>query len=110
MLDWFEDEHQLILILENLQPCMSLATFIRKKGHLSENEARHYIRQAVIAFKHCIDHGVCHNDRHQRNIMVNTETRELKVIDSGCGLFIKSGSMLDVLDGELNFCVAIALM
>lgn len=101
MLDWFEDEHQLILILENPQPCITLCKFNEKEGRLSENEARHYIRQAVIAFKHCIDHGVYHNDMHDENILVNRETRELKVIDFGCGLFIKSSSMPGVIG---KFC------
>lgn len=36
--------------------------------------------------KHRLDHKVFHNDIHPGNILVNTKTFEIKLIDFGCAL------------------------
>lgn len=86
-------------------PCLTLYDFIsHNKGRLSEGLARHLMCQLVIACKHMIDHGVYHGDLHMNNILVNTETLKLKVIDLGCGELISACDRQgNKYSGELNF-------
>ncbi len=48
------------------------------------------MRQLVLAVQHCIDHGIFHNDIHADNILVNTDTLELKLIDFGAAYLLDS--------------------
>lgn len=90
MLDWFEEAHCHILILEYPQPCMTLSSFLKlNRRRLDENQARHFMLQAVLAAKHCMDRGVAHNDIRVDNILINTDTLQLKLIDFGCGELIE---------------------
>ncbi|XP_016334825.1 serine/threonine-protein kinase pim-2-like, partial [Sinocyclocheilus anshuiensis] len=90
MLDWFEEAHHHILILEYPQPCMTLKSFLKlNRRHLDENQARRFMLQAVLAAKHCMDRGVAHNDIRVDNILINTDTLQLKLIDFGCGELIE---------------------
>ncbi|XP_056615806.1 serine/threonine-protein kinase PLK2-like [Triplophysa dalaica] len=91
LFDWFQEKHGHVLIMEFPHPCMTLLDFIgRGRGHLSETLARDLMRQAVIACKHIIDHGVYHGDLKIDNVLVNKETLELKLIDFGCGKLIST--------------------
>ncbi|XP_056099247.1 serine/threonine-protein kinase pim-3-like [Rhinichthys klamathensis goyatoka] len=90
MLDWFEEEHHHILILEHPQPCETLLSFLKLNGpRLDENQARPLMLQVVHAARHCMGRGVAHNDIRVDNILVNTETLQLKLIDFGCGGLIE---------------------
>ena len=85
MLDWFDQPEQFILIMEYPHPCETLLKFsLRNGGFLDEPVARGLMRQAVLAAKHCIDHGIFHKDIKTDNILVNTETLQLSFIDFGC--------------------------
>nr|XP_055073624.1 uncharacterized protein LOC129453406 isoform X2 [Misgurnus anguillicaudatus] len=91
MLDWFEEEHQYILVLEFPYPCMDLLEFIKRNGgRLSEVQARHLMRQAVLASIHCIDSGVYHRDFKITNILVKTDSMDLKLIDFGICELVES--------------------
>ncbi|XP_056619193.1 serine/threonine-protein kinase pim-3-like [Triplophysa dalaica] len=84
MLDWFVEDGTHILIMEYPHPCETLANFLEShKGRLKETEARHLLRQAVNAAKHSIDHNLTHGDLHRENVLINTRTMELKLIDFG---------------------------
>ncbi|XP_052417175.1 serine/threonine-protein kinase pim-2-like [Carassius gibelio] len=86
MYEWFEQHHRYILILEYPHPCETLLSFtLSNGGYLEETVARGLMRQAVLAAKHCLDRGVFHRDIKSDNILVNTETLQLKLIDFGCG-------------------------
>ncbi|RXN02755.1 serine threonine- kinase pim-2-like protein [Labeo rohita] len=90
MLDWFEEAYHHMLILEYPQPCMTLNSFLKfNRRRVDENQARHFMLQAVLAAKHCMDRGVAHNDIRLDNILIKTDTLELKLIDFGCGELIE---------------------
>ncbi|XP_067303578.1 serine/threonine-protein kinase pim-2-like [Pseudorasbora parva] len=90
MYQWFDEPKQRILILEHPQPCETLREFIWNRGGLlDETLACRLMRQAVVAFKHCLDRGVYHNDIKMDNILVNIEMLQLKLIDFGCGFLLK---------------------
>lgn len=108
MYEWFDRPKIFSLILECPQPCIVLRKFINDSSVLSEPIACSLMRQLVLAVQHCIDHGVFHNDIHADNILVNTDTLELKLIDFGSGHLLDSDGY-DSLKyiGELAFCIAL---
>ncbi|XP_043117314.1 serine/threonine-protein kinase pim-3-like [Puntigrus tetrazona] len=95
MHDWFVQHYRYILILEYPHPCETLLSFaLRNGGYLEESVARGLMRQAVLAAKHCLDRGVFHRDIKSDNILVNTETLQLKLIDFGCGKLLETSEEL----------------
>ncbi|XP_062846445.1 serine/threonine-protein kinase pim-1-like [Trichomycterus rosablanca] len=85
LLEWFDTPERCILILERPVPCVDLYQLMRKKGRLRMQFARHVMRQVVLAVLHCRDRGVLHRDIKRQNVLLNTETLEVKLIDFGCG-------------------------
>ncbi|KAL0159247.1 hypothetical protein M9458_042972, partial [Cirrhinus mrigala] len=90
MYEWFDRRMVTLLILEFPHPCVVLRKFISASSGLTEPIARGLMRQLVLAVQHCIDHGVFHNDIHADNILVNTRTLGLKLIDFGSGHLLNS--------------------
>ncbi|KAL0194898.1 hypothetical protein M9458_008470, partial [Cirrhinus mrigala] len=72
MLDWFEEEDRFINMLD-------------------ESQARGLMYQAMLGAKHCLDRGVFHRDIKLDNYVINTATKEVKLIDFGCGEVVQSG-------------------
>ncbi|XP_058627081.1 serine/threonine-protein kinase pim-2-like [Onychostoma macrolepis] len=105
MYEWFDQPLIFSLVLEFPQPCVSLREFINDSSGLTEPVARGFMHQLVLAVQHCIDHGVFHNDVHADNVLVNTDTLELKLIDFGSGHLLDSDGY-DSLKyiGALQFC------
>ncbi|XP_060741724.1 serine/threonine-protein kinase pim-1-like [Tachysurus vachellii] len=88
--EWFDMSDSYILVLERPSPCKDLHDFQNDhKGRLSEPLAKQIMRQLVQAARHCNDHGVLHRDIKAENILINTETLELKLIDFGCGYLLQ---------------------
>ncbi|XP_073690598.1 uncharacterized protein [Garra rufa] len=89
MYEWFDGLLICSLVLEFPQPCVTLREFICDSDRLTEAISRGFMRQLVAAVQHCINRGVFHNDVHADNVLVNTNTLELKLIDFGSGLKIR---------------------
>ncbi|KAK2892443.1 hypothetical protein Q8A67_012431 [Cirrhinus molitorella] len=49
----------------------------------SESQVRGLMYQAVLGAKHCLDRGVFHRDIKLDNYVINTATKEVKLIDFG---------------------------
>ncbi|XP_073766321.1 uncharacterized protein isoform X2 [Danio rerio] len=84
MFEWFDQEGFISLVLEYPKPCTSLRIFVKRRHTLKEPIARCLLHQLILGIQHSLDHGISHNDLHAENILVNTNTLELKVIDFGC--------------------------
>nr|XP_009294799.1 serine/threonine-protein kinase pim-2 [Danio rerio] len=84
MYDWFNEPGYISIVMEYPKPCEALRDCIRNRGKLEEPVACRLVRQIVLAVKHCFDNGIVHNDLHPGNILVNTETWQIKLIDFGC--------------------------
>lgn len=85
MIEWFDQTHQFVIVMEYPHPCQTLLEFTMCHGCcLDESVARGLMRQAVLAAKHCIERGILHNDIKTDNMLVNTETLQLKLIDFSC--------------------------
>nr|XP_021332684.1 serine/threonine-protein kinase pim-1-like isoform X1 [Danio rerio] len=93
MLEWQERSDSYIMILERPSPCEDLFDFLeRHRGTLSEDVARHIMRQVVQAAHMCCQRGVLHRDIKLENLLINKETLEVKLIDFGCGDLLKTSA------------------
>ncbi len=90
LLQWFEGQDTITLILERPQPCVDVSEYCRER-RLSEQEASAILRQVVLAAKHCHDHGVLHRDIKAENLLINTNNNTVKLIDFGCGELLRDG-------------------
>ncbi|XP_017343901.1 probable serine/threonine-protein kinase MARK-A isoform X2 [Ictalurus punctatus] len=90
LLEWFDIAEQYVMVLERPSPCMNLYKFIElQEGRLSEAQARDVMLQVIRAACHCCDRGVLHRDITDKNLLINTDTLEVKLIDFGCGELLK---------------------
>ncbi|KAL4660482.1 serine/threonine-protein kinase pim-2-like [Arapaima gigas] len=86
LLEWIEKPDHYILVLEQPLPCQDMLDFIaRSGGHFQESTAQAFMNQVVLAVKYCQDRGVLHRDIKLENILVQTDTMKIKLIDFGCG-------------------------
>ncbi|XP_073781912.1 uncharacterized protein pimr209 [Danio rerio] len=96
MIDWYEEPEKYILIMEYPDPCETLEMFISGKGgSLGETVARGLFRQVVLAAKHCADQSIFHKDIKSDNILINTDTLQLKLIDFGCSELIMNPTSIN---------------
>ncbi|RXN17620.1 methionine sulfoxide oxidase MICAL2-like isoform X1 [Labeo rohita] len=84
LLDWQNQPERYVMVLE--RPCKDLFDYtMLQGGFLSEDTARVIMAQTTKAAYMCCQRGVFHRDIKQENLLINTETLEVKLIDFGCG-------------------------
>jgi serine/threonine protein kinase len=73
MVEFFEQEHEWIIIMSKLSNCMDLFDYLESKqrGRLSENEACHFFRQLVRINMDLFHQGVCHRDLKSDNLLAD---------------------------------------
>ncbi|XP_056102710.1 serine/threonine-protein kinase pim-3-like [Rhinichthys klamathensis goyatoka] len=86
LLDWQDQPDQYIMVLERPSPCKDLWRFWTcHRGILNEDTARFIFAQTTMAAHMCCRRGVFHRDIKLENLLINTDTLEVKLIDFGCG-------------------------
>lgn len=88
LLDWQDQQDHYIMILERPSPCVDLFDFM-SLGTISERQAKKIMEQATMAGLMCCRRGVFHRDIKLENLLVNTDTLEVKLIDFGCGVLLQ---------------------
>lgn len=88
LVEWFEQPTDYVMILEHRDPCEDLKMFCKRVGSMDENTAKGIMLHVINALKHCESRRVLHRDVKPDNI--RTDTHEVKLLDFGCGDFLKN--------------------
>ncbi|XP_050952811.1 serine/threonine-protein kinase pim-3 [Labeo rohita] len=92
LVEWFDRRRRYIMILERPVPCQDLQSFCEENGSLDESLAKKVLLQLVTALKHCESRGVLHRDVKPENLLISTESHDIKLLDFGCGDLLKDSA------------------
>uniref|UniRef100_A0A8C1B6W3 non-specific serine/threonine protein kinase n=1 Tax=Cyprinus carpio carpio TaxID=630221 RepID=A0A8C1B6W3_CYPCA len=92
LLEWFDRPRRYTLILERPLPCQDLESFCEENGRLEESLAKKVLLQLITALKHCESRGVLHRDVKPENLLISTESHDIKLLDFGCGELLKDSA------------------
>ncbi|XP_029113355.1 serine/threonine-protein kinase pim-2-like [Scleropages formosus] len=102
LIDWFDGPIEYAMVLERPHPCQDLREFCESQGgKLTENQSRSVILQVVEALRTCLNRGVLHRDLKLSNLLIQTDTLQVKLIDFGCGAFLKDAPYEDLAGARL---------
>ena len=76
-----------LMVMEYPENTMDLFEYTMLKGRIREDEARNILRQTTNILYECQKADVVHCDIKDENLLINTVTGEITVIDFGAGTF-----------------------
>ncbi|KAL7831135.1 hypothetical protein SRHO_G00306370 [Serrasalmus rhombeus] len=104
LIELFDEPDHYILVLERPDPCKSLDSFLQDcGGYVTEDMVQDLMWQSVMAAFQCKRQGVLHRDIKPENLLINQDTLEVKLIDLGCGDFIKKYGY-NIFEGTDEYC------
>ncbi|KAI3373911.1 hypothetical protein L3Q82_022486, partial [Scortum barcoo] len=102
LLDWYDLDFKLILVLERPVPSEDLYSYIEVHGgSLQENKAKIILKQLVEAALELQDKCIFHRDIKVENILIETssDVPRVRLIDFGLSCFVKETSFFRVFYG-----------
>ncbi|XP_056293324.1 serine/threonine-protein kinase pim-2-like [Pseudoliparis swirei] len=100
ILDWYDVDEELVIVLERPIPAVDLGVYIKLKGgYLQETEAKIIIKQLVDAALHLQQKNIFHGDIKVENLLIETcvTSPRVHVIDFGVSCFYEEGEAFNVL-------------
>ena len=95
LLDYFDEPDAYTLIVERVNNSEDLYDYINNNGPLSECLALHLFKQVVNITNACHQKVIVHRDIKDENILIDTNTFRIKLIDFGAGAYINDGYYTD---------------
>ncbi|RXN24430.1 serine threonine- kinase pim-3-like protein [Labeo rohita] len=80
------------MILERPVPCHDLQSFCEENSCLDESLAKKVLLQLITALKHCESRGVLHRDVKPQNLLISTDSHDIKLLNFGCGDLLKDSA------------------
>ena len=97
--DFFEHAQAYVMVLERPLYHKDLFDYITEKRRLNENEARSIFLQIIEAVMYCESKGIFHRDIKDENILLDTRTGQVKLLDFGSGTVLENTLYTDY-EGE----------
>ncbi|CBY12058.1 unnamed protein product [Oikopleura dioica] len=101
--DWFERKTSYVLVMERPKDSVDLFDLSAKYGSLKEDPAKIIFHQIVKICKSLSSSSVFHRDIKDENILVDTETLEVKLIDFGCATEFDRNRVYSSVSGTPEF-------
>lgn len=101
--DFFEHAQAYVMVLERPMYHKDLFDYISEKRRLDEKEARSIFRQVVEAVIHCESKGIFHRDIKDENILLDTMSGQVKLLDFGSGTVLENTLYSDY-EGTRAYC------
>ncbi|XP_073699220.1 serine/threonine-protein kinase pim-3-like [Garra rufa] len=92
LVEWFDSPDHYSMILERPVPCQDLQSFCEENSGLDESLAKKVLLQLITALKHCESRGVLHRDVKPQNLLISTDSHNIKLLDFGCGDLLKDSA------------------
>lgn len=99
-IEWLEGDDSYILVMEHETQMMDLFEATQKMGYFNESDAKSILKQVYQGTTHCLSVGILHRDIKDENVLVNIQTREVRLIDFGCA----AETLGDDSDEYVKFC------
>merc|ERR1711936_421977 len=80
IVDWFEMSESFFIVMEKFN-CQDLFDYISEHGPLKEAKARVMFKQVLNTVLMCHNNGVFHRDIEDENILIDVQSKQLKLID-----------------------------
>jgi len=90
ILDWFEAAESFYIVMEKFAG-QDLFDYISEQGPIKESKAKELFRQILETVLLCHNRGVLHRDIKDENILIDSRTKELRLIDFGSGTYLQDG-------------------
>ena len=88
--DFFEYAQAYVMVLERPLYHKDLFDYITEKRRLNEDDARSIFLQVVEAVMYCESKGIFHRDIKDENILLDTRTGLVKLLDFGSGTVLEN--------------------
>ncbi|XP_030594124.1 serine/threonine-protein kinase pim-1-like [Archocentrus centrarchus] len=92
ILEWYDLEKEVFLVMERPDPCVTLFDYMQDNGGCLEEEvAKNIMKQLVDAALMMHREGVFHRDIKPKNLLIETGSNDprVRVIDFGCSCLVQ---------------------
>jgi len=100
--DFYEKSDSFVIVMERPPSSQDLFDYITDHGALPESEARGYFQQILRIVMDLHAAGVVHRDIKDENILIDTTTSKLKLIDFGSGALYTDSAYFEFEGNQLR--------